>query len=429
MERIVRPCRGLLGEVSPPGDKSISHRAAILNSIAEGRATVENFSPGKDCLSSVACLKALGAEIEEYHSERRLVIAGVGRDGLREAEDILDAGNSGTTMRLLAGLLAAQPFLSVVTGDASLRSRPMGRIIEPLRRMGAQIWGRCGDTVAPLAIRGGHLKGIHYRLPVASAQVKSAILLAALYAEDSTTVEGPIRTRDHTERLLSAMGADIKVDDSSIVLAPGSLHAVDLRIPGDISSAAYWLVAATIHPNAKIEIKNVGINPTRSGIIDVLQSMGARIEVSHRRNEGGEPVADLSVESSELSATAIGGAIIPRAIDELPIIAVAAAVANGTTVIRDASELRVKESDRIATIVKELSKLGADIEERPDGMVIHGGKRLHGAPCYSYNDHRLAMTLAVAGLVAEGETTIQGAEAVEVSYPGFWQEMDKLCTS
>ncbi|MFH1485624.1 MAG: 3-phosphoshikimate 1-carboxyvinyltransferase [Chloroflexota bacterium] len=426
MERKIRSPLALKGAVVLPGDKSISHRAVILNSIAVGTATVENFSPGKDCFSSVRCLRALGARIEDDPDRRCLAISGVGKEGLREPDDVLDAGNSGTTMRLLSGLLAAQPFLSIVTGDASLRSRPMGRIIQPLRMMGAQIWARAGDAVAPLAIKGSRLKGINYRLPVASAQLKSAILLAALYAEGTTVVEEPVRSRDHTERLLKEMGAGLEVRDSSISLTPSVLRAVDMHVPGDISSAAYWMVAALLHPDARIVIKNVGMNETRSGIIDVLQSMGAGIVVSHMRSEGGEPMAELTVETSDLVAAEIGGDLIPRVIDELPIIAVAATRARGTTVIRDASELRVKESDRIATIVGELSKLGASIEERPDGMIIHGGRRLRGAPCYSYNDHRLAMTLAIAGLVSEGETVIHGAEAVEISYPGFWGQIDRL---
>ncbi|MBI2909232.1 MAG: 3-phosphoshikimate 1-carboxyvinyltransferase [Chloroflexi bacterium] len=429
MERKLKPCRALRGEVSLPGDKSISHRAVILNSIAAGKATVENFSPGKDCLSSVACLRALGVAIEVYPGERRLIISGVGGDGLKEPQDILDAGNSGTTMRLLSGLLAGQPFFSVITGDSSLRSRPMGRIIDPLRQMGAQIWGRRGDAVAPLAIRGGHLQGIRYRLPVPSAQLKSAIVLAALFAEGNTVVEEPVASRDHTERLLKAMGAPLVTSNSEIVVAPGPLRAVDLRVPGDISSAAYWLVAACVHPDAKVQVKNVGMNPTRTGIVDVLKSMGARITISNERTEGGEPVADLLAETSELAAVEIGGDLVPRAIDELPIIAVAAAVAKGATVIRDAAELRVKESDRIATVVRELSRLGADIEERPDGMAIRGGRRLQGETCSSYNDHRLAMTLAIASQIAQGETTIADAEAVDISYPGFWQELERLCST
>jgi len=352
----------------------------------------------------------------------------VGEEGLREAEDMLDAGNSGTTMRLLTGLLAAQPFFSVLTGDESLRSRPMDRIIMPLRLMGANIWGRKGDSVAPLAIRGGNLKGIDYRLPVASAQVKSALLIAALFAQGSTTVEEPAPSRDHTERFLKAMGANLECEGCRITVfpSPASLTAIDVRVPGDISSAAFWLVAGAIHPDASIRVLNTGMNPTRTGVLEVLQAMGAKLEVKNERSEGGEPVADLRVESSQLIATCVEGEIIPRLIDEIPAIAVAACLAKGTTVIRDAAELRVKESDRISTTVQELSKLGARIEQLPDGMVIHGGGELRGGRCDSHQDHRLAMTLAVAGLVAEGETIVENAEVVEVSYPGFWDDLQAV---
>ncbi len=427
MEQRVKACASLTGEVAPPGDKSISHRAAILNSIAQGQARLRNFSPGEDCSATVECLRELGVKISAKPGGM-LTVSGVGREGFREPRGVLDAGDSATTMRLLAGLLATQPFLSIITGDESLRSRPMGRLIYPLRLMGADIWGRGDNSLAPLAIRGSRLRGIDYRLPVASAQLKSALLIAALFAEGRTTVEEPAPSRDHTERLLKAMGANIRTDGTRIGLTPSStpLSAVDLQIPGDISSAAYWLVAGAIHPDSRIAIPNTGINPTRSGIIDVLLDMGARLQIEREHMEGGEPVADLVIESSELVGTQIGGSLIPRVIDEIPLIALAGAVARGKTTIRDAAELRVKETDRIGATVRELSRLGADIEELPDGMIIHGGKKLKGRVCASHGDHRLAMTLGIAGLIARGETVIKDAQVAAVSYPAFWQDIERL---
>ncbi len=425
MEKRVRKCSGLRGEIAPPGDKSISHRAVILNSIASGKARITNFSSGDDCVAMVSCLRALGVEITEESGF--LTITGLGKDGFTEPGDVLNARNSATTMRLLAGLLAAQPFLTIITGDESLRSRPMARLIHPLRMMGADIWGRGSDSLAPLAIKGGQLRGIDYTSPVASAQLKSAILIAGLFAEGGTSVEEPAASRDHTERMLGAMGADLQRDGRKIALAPpSSLSPIDIHIPGDISSAAFWLVAAAIHPNANIKVINTGINPTRTGIIDVLLQMGAKLRVKNERTAGGEPVADLEMESSQLVGTQIGGCLIPRLIDEIPVIALAGSFATGTTTIRDAQELRVKESDRVRATVKELSKLGADIEELPDGMIVHGGRELKGGDCHSHRDHRLAMTLGIAGLVAQGETVIQDAEAVAASYPGFWQDLERL---
>lgn len=429
-ERVLKASRRLEGEITLPGDKSLSHRAVMLNSIAVGDALITNFSPGADSHSTVTCMRALGVAIEERGGgpSPSIVVQGGGRNGLKEAGDVLDAGNSGTTMRFLAGLLAAQPFLSVLTGDASLRSRPMKRVVDPLRAMGAHIWGREGDSKAPLAIKGGGLKGIDYPLPVASAQLKSCLLLAAFYAASDTVLVEPAPSRDHTERMLQAMGAHLERQGPRIVLRPTGkdLMALSLNIPGDISSAAFWLVAGVTHPNAQIRVTNVGVNPTRSGVLEILQAMGAKISLENQHSEGGEPVADIVVRSSTLTGTEIKGEIIPRAIDEFPVIAVAATLAQGTTYIRDAAELRVKESDRIATTVRELTKMGASIEELPDGMIIHGGTGLKGARCQSYGDHRLAMALGVAGLLAEGETVIEGAQAVGVSYPGFWQVMERL---
>jgi 3-phosphoshikimate 1-carboxyvinyltransferase len=421
----VRAARALDGEVYPPGDKSISHRAIILNSIAQGNARVSNFSQAGDCLATVTCLRALGVEIESGEVGE-LFVRGVGKGGLKEAEDVLDAEDSATTMRILTGLLAAQPFLSVITGDESLRSRPMSRVIQPLRLMGARIWGRSSDSRAPLVIKGGLLHGIRYQLPVASAQLKSALLLAALFASGDTIIKEPMPSRDHTERLLKAMGAEIEVVADTIALSPSRLNAVDLSIPGDISSAAFWLVAGAVHPQASIRLLNTGINPTRSGILDVLRSMGADLIVQNERILNGEPVADLEVHSSALNGVEIGGSLIPRLIDEIPLIALAACVARGKTVIRDAQELRVKETDRITATVGELLKMGAKAEELPDGMVLYGGKKLRGSSCDSHRDHRLAMMLGIAALIAEGETEIDNAEVADISYPTFWQDLENL---
>jgi len=427
MKRTVRAARRLRGTIEPPGDKSISHRAAILNAIAQGEAAVENFQTGADCLATIRCLRALGVRIESP-APGALRVQGAGRSGLREASAVLNAANSGTTLRLLAGLLTAQPFFSVLTGDASLRSRPMGRIVEPLRAMGAHIQGRAGGTRPPLAIEGGRLRGARHRLPVASAQVKSALTLAGLYAEGETVLEEPAPSRDHTERMLRAMGASIMVGEGGLRVSPltGELVPLSLRVPGDISAAAFWMVAAAAHPDAELRLTGVGINPSRSGIVDALRAMGARIAVEEERTWGCEPVADIVVHSSRLRGTVIEGALIPRLIDEVPALAVAACLAEGETVVRDAGELRVKESDRIRATAGELRRLGARIQELPDGMVIHGVGRLRGAACGSHGDHRLAMALAVAGLLAAGETTVRGAEAAAVSYSSFWNDLDRV---
>ena len=347
---------------------------------------------------------------------------------MSEPGDVLDAGNSGTSMRLLAGVLAAQPFFSALTGDASLRSRPMGRVVAPLRRMGATALGRQGGELAPLAIRGGDLRGIEYELPVASAQVKSCILLAGLAASGDTVLHQPALSRDHTERMVAAMGASVAADGLDLWLRPGPLTAIDVAVPGDISSAAFWMVAGLCHSEARALVRGGGLNPSRTGIVDALRMMGAGdgLRLVNERLEGGEPVADLLVTPGPLRGAEIGGDLIPRLLDEIPILAVAACFAEGETVIRDAGELRVKESDRIATTVGELARLGADIEAREDGMVIRGTGRLVGADCRSHGDHRLAMALAVCGLLAEGETRVHGAGDAAVSYPGFWGDLDLL---
>ena len=428
--RTIKSCRRLEGELVPPGDKSISHRAVILNGLARGEARIDNFAPGADCLSTVRCLKALGVRIvrEGSRGSSTILVSGTGVGGLKEASNVLDAQNSATTMRLLGGLLASQPFLSVITGDASLRNRPMGRLIEPLRLMGAEVWGRGRDSLAPLVIKGKKLRGIDFTLPVPSAQIKSAILLAGLFARGNTVLRQGIPCRDHTERMLRQMGTSLESQGNSISLLPlsSNLTPLNLRVPGDISSAAYFLVAAAIHPNARIVIKDCGINPTRTGIIDILLAMGARLRIDHERLEAGEPLADIVIESSDLKGIEVGGDIIPRLIDEIPVLAVAACVAKGKTVIRDAGELRVKESDRIATVANELSRLGAKIEPLPDGMIIYGGRPLSGTEVDSHLDHRLAMSLAVAGLVAKGETVIKRARAAQVSYPAFWQALQQV---
>jgi len=428
LKKILSP-KELVGEVSVPGDKSISHRALIFNSLALGSSKISNISPGRDCLSTINCLRALSVRFTRQEGKpTAMLVHGVGNTGLTEAKNILNAGNSATTMRLLSGVLTSQPFLSVVTGDVSLRSRPMKRLIEPLCLMGAEIYGRGEDTFAPLVIRGKRLHGVTYSLPVPSAQIKSAILLAGLFADGNTAIEEPQHSRDHAERLLKRMGAKLESDNSHIFLTPltAPLTSVDLCVPGDISSAAYWLVAGAIHPNAKIKIANCGVNPTRTGIIDALLAMGAKLKIENQRLEGNEPIANLYIESSRLKAIEISGDIITRLIDEIPLLAVAACVAQGDTFIKGAGELRIKESDRIKTTVRELSCLGANIEESSDGMIIHGGRLLLGAEVRSHFDHRLAMSLAVAGLVAKGSTLIHSAGVVEISYPDFWKELERL---
>lgn len=427
MEQIVRSPASLAGSLSVPGDKSISHRSLILNAIAIGDALVTGLSGGDDVISTRHCLQAMGVNIEPGGQQGTYTVYGTDH-GLQEPADVLDAGNSGTSMRLLSGLLAAQPFFSVLTGDSSLRSRPMGRVVQPLTQMGAQIAGRRDNTLAPLAIRGGALRGIEYNMPVASAQVKSSIMLAGLSADGDTMLHQPALSRDHTERMVTAMGATVETDGLTLILHPSRLKAVDVAVPGDISSAAFWMVAGLCHPNARILVQGVGLNPSRTGIVEALQAMdaGDGLALLNERTEGGEPVADLLVTSHPLRAIEIGGGIIPRIIDELPVLAVAACFARGTTVIRDAKELRVKESDRIETTVSELSRLGARIESREDGMIIHGTGRLTGASCQSYADHRLAMSMGVAGLLAQGHTTVHGAEVATVSYPEFWRHLASL---
>jgi 3-phosphoshikimate 1-carboxyvinyltransferase len=380
----------------------------------------------------LGCLIGLGAHISKHNecnisgSEECFEIEGSGLEGLTEPKDILYAGNSGTTMRLISGLLAGQDFFSVITGDGSLRNRPMKRITTPLTQMGAKIEGREGGALAPLSFRGGELAGIEYTMPVASAQLKSCLLIAGLFATGKTIVIQPAESRDHTERMLSSMGGNIENEGLTINIQRSELRSVDVRVPSDTSGSAFWLVAGCCHPNASIRLKNVGMNPTRIGMLEVLESMEANISIENERMEGGEPVADIVASTSSLRATEIHGDVIPRVVDELPVLSLAACFAKGTTIIRDAEELRVKESDRISATVDSLSRLGATIEETPDGMKISGGTSLAGAEVKSHGDHRIAMTNAIAGLVAEGETTIEDSEAASVSYPSFWNTIEEL---
>jgi 3-phosphoshikimate 1-carboxyvinyltransferase len=414
-----RPGGPLQGHLRVPGDKSISHRALLLGAIAEGTTRVENFLPATDCLATLRAVRTLGVEVEQ-HRPTTLTIHGQGLHSLLEPDDVLDCRRSGTTMRLLAGLLAGQPFLSVLTGCPQLRRRPMGRIVKPLRHMGAIVLGRDSGSRPPLAIQGGRLKGLDYMLPVASAQVKSAILLAGLYADDPTTLCEPGPARDHTERMLVAMGGKLQIADHRLQIEPESrLQGVDVTIPGDFSSAAFLIVAATLVPDSEITVEDLGVNPTRTGLLDVLHGMGADVTRQKERTVSGEPVANLTVRTSELHGTTVGGDLVVRAIDEFPILAVAATQARGETVVRDAAELRVKETDRIATTVRELRRLGADVDPRSDGFVIHGPTPLRGATVDSHGDHRLAMALVVAGLIASDETLVHNADCIADSFPGF----------
>ncbi|MGH7353906.1 MAG: 3-phosphoshikimate 1-carboxyvinyltransferase [Candidatus Rokuibacteriota bacterium] len=421
----VRPVRRLSGHATVPGDKSISHRAALLGAIAEGATEINGYLEGEDCLRTIAAVEAMGADVTRKGPGHYRIV-GAGLRGLTEPGDILDCGNSGTAARLLIGLLAGQPFCTFLTGDESMRRRPMGRVAEPLRRMGATIVGRADGTRLPLAVRGAALlRAIEYAMPVASAQVKSAVLLAGLYADGPVTVIEPAPSRDHSEIMLAAFGARLISAERSVTLQPGLLTGTTVRVPGDISSAAFMLVAAAIVGDARVTLDGVGVNPSRTGVLDVLEAMGVRVERSEEPTAG-EPIAALTVGTSALRGARVGGSLIPRLIDEVPALAVAAAVAAGPTEIADATELRVKESDRIAAIARQLGALGARIEERPDGMLVHGGARLRGARVQSGGDHRMAMALAVAGLVAEGETVVEDVACVATSFPDFAATLNAL---
>ena len=429
---VQKPASGLSlqGQVKVPGDKSISHRALMLGAIAQGETSIQGLLLGEDPRSTANCLRAMGVEISELNSEK-VVVKGIGLGQLKEPEDVLDAGNSGTTIRLMLGLLASHPnrYFTVV-GDSSLRTRPMSRVINPLQQMGAKIWGRNNNTLAPLAVKGQKLRPLHYHSPIASAQVKSCILLAGLMADGQTTVTEPALSRDHSERMLQAFGAELSIDPetcSVTITGPAHLQGKTIIVPGDISSAAFWLVAGAIVPDSNLQIKNVGINPTRTGILDALFLMEADIGLENQRLVAGEPVADISVRHSSLKACQIAGDLIPRLIDEIPILAVAAVFAQGTTVIRDAAELRVKESDRLTVIATQLNRMGAKVTELPDGLEITGRTPLVGTEVDSCNDHRIAMSLAIAALNASGTTTISRAEAAAISYPDFALTLQSVC--
>ncbi len=421
----IRSSRSLRGRVYPPGDKSISHRALLLGCLADDRSEIRGFLPAADCLATKDCIQALGASVES-HNPTTLTVYGRGLHGLRPPARRLNCVRSGTTMRLLAGILAGQRFDSVLTGDPQLLRRPMQRIGRPLRQMGADI--TTSDGHAPLTIRGGRLHGREHVLPVPSAQVKSAILLAGLHAEGPTIVQQPGPARDHTEVMLSAMGANIEVSGLTVTLTPGSapLRPLDLHIPGDISSACFPLVAGLLVPDSEVSVKQTGINPTRTGLLDVLDQMGASIEINCIHEQGGEPVADLTARTSHLHGIQVSGDTVVRMIDEFPLLAVAATQADGVTAVQDAAELRVKETDRIAVIASELRKMGGDIDPRPDGFIVIGPTPLQGAVVDSHGDHRIAMALTIAGLIASGETIIQNTACIRDSYPRFVATMQRL---
>lgn len=415
----------LKGEITVPGDKSISHRGVMFGAISQGLTELDGFLNGADCRSTISCFREMGIEI--VHHNQSVKIYGKGLYGLCPPKKLLDVGNSGTTTRLMSGILAGQSFLSTINGDESIQSRPMNRIIKPLQEMGAHIVSLTNNGCAPLEIGGSALSPITYESPVASAQVKSCILLAGMYASGKTTVKEPVLSRNHTELMLSGFGATIesKNNTASIIGQP-KLYGQHITIPGDISSAAYFIAAGCIVPNSTICIKNVNINPTRDGILKVAYAMGANIQLENQRLSSNELVADIIVSSSSLSATVIEGDIIPTLIDEIPVIAIMAACATGTTIIRDAKELKVKESNRIDTVVSNLKNMGADIEACEDGMIIHGGKPLHGANISTKKDHRIAMSFAIASLIAEGETILDDPNCVNISYPTFYETLSSL---
>ncbi|MED0980588.1 3-phosphoshikimate 1-carboxyvinyltransferase [Bacillus paramycoides] len=423
--KLVGRKNSLNGEIVVPGDKSISHRAVMFGAIAEGTTRVSNFLLGEDCLSTIACFQKLGVKIEQSGND--VTIYGKGLENLQEPKEVLDVGNSGTTIRLMLGILSNTPFHSTIIGDESIGKRPMKRVTDPLSKMHAQIDGRENGQYTPLSIRGGRVKGIHYHAPVASAQVKSAVLLAGLQGEGVTTVTEPMQSRDHTERMLRAFGCTVEVNERTVSLQGGQqLKGTEIKVPGDISSAAFFLVAGAIVQNSKLVLKNVGLNPTRTGILDVLTRMGARISIDNIRNEEFEPCGDITIETSKLKGIEIGGSLIPRLIDEIPVIALLATQAEGITVIKDAEELKVKETNRIDTVVDELGKLGAKIEATPDGMIIYGKQDLKGNTVNSHGDHRIGMMLAMASCIVNGEVKIENSDAVAVSYPNFFEQLAAL---
>ena len=418
---VIQKIKKAVGQIKVPGDKSISHRAVMLGSLANGVTEISGFLKGADCLSTIDCFRKMGIDIDI--NGENVTVHGNGLRGLKKPDEMLYTGNSGTTTRLLCGILAGQNFDTSITGDTSIQKRPMGRVVKPLSMMGAKI----ENEYCPLYITGTKLHGIDYKMPVASAQVKTAIILAGLYADGETVIHEIEKSRDHTELMLSAMGADLTVDNLDITVKPtNDLTAVNVDVPGDISSAAFFLVLGAIMPNSQITVTNVGINPTRTGIIDVLKDMGADITLENVHTSAGETVADITVRSSSLKGTTVGGDIIPRLIDELPIIAVAAVFADGQTVIKDAQELKVKETNRIRAVVDEFNKCGIDITETDDGMIINGGKSIHGADFKTYGDHRMAMSLTVLAQLADGESTLDDSDCACVSYPTFFDDFYKL---
>lgn len=418
---VIQKIKKAIGQIKVPGDKSISHRAVMLGSLANGVTEISGFLKGADCLSTIDCFRKMGIDIDI--NGENVTVHGNGLRGLKKPDEMLYTGNSGTTTRLLCGILAGQNFDTSITGDASIQKRPMGRVVQPLSMMGAKI----ENEYCPLYITGTKLHGIDYKMPVASAQVKTAIILAGLYADGETVIHEIEKSRDHTELMLSAMGADLTVDNLDITVKPtNDLTAVNVDVPGDISSAAFFLVLGAIMPNSQITVTNVGINPTRTGIIDVLKDMGADITLENVHTSAGETVAGITVRSSSLKGTTVGGDIIPRLIDELPIIAVAAVFADGQTVIKDAQELKVKETNRIRAVVDEFNKCGIDITETDDGMIINGGKSIHGADFKTYGDHRMAMSLTVLAQLADGESTLDDSDCACVSYPTFFDDFYKL---
>lgn len=418
---VIQKIKKAVGQIKVPGDKSISHRAVMLGSLANGVTEISGFLKGADCLSTIDCFRKMGIDIDI--NGENVTVHGNGLRGLKKPDEMLYTGNSGTTTRLLCGILAGQNFDTSITGDTSIQKRPMGRVVKPLSMMGAKI----ENEYCPLYITGTKLHGIDYKMPVASAQVKTAIILAGLYADGETVIHEIEKSRDHTELMLSAMGADLTVDNLDITVKPtNDLTAVNVDVPGDISSAAFFLVLGAIMPNSQITVTNVGINPTRTGIIDVLKDMGANITLENVHTSAGETVADITVRSSSLKGTTVGGDIIPRLIDELPIIAVAAVFADGQTVIKDAQELKVKETNRIRAVVDEFNKCGIDITETDDGMIINGGKSIHGADFKTYGDHRMAMSLTVLAQLADGESTLDDSDCACVSYPTFFDDFYKL---
>ena len=420
----IKKLTNLHGEITVPGDKSISHRAVMFGSLAKGTTRITHFLEGADCLSTISCFRKMGIDIENNNGE--ILVHGKGLRGLSSPTDILDVGNSGTTTRLISGILAGQNFVSELTGDDSIQSRPMKRIMTPLLSMGADITSIKGNNCVPLRIAGHPLKAIHYDSPVASAQVKSCVLLAGMYSDGVTSVTEPVLSRNHTEIMLNYFGAQVTSEGTTASIVPEpSLHAREITVPGDISSAAYFIAAGLLVPGSEILLKNVGINPTRDGLLRVCKDMGADITMLNV-NMDGEPTADLLVRTSSLHGTTVSGEIIPTLIDEIPMIAVMAAFAEGTTIIKDAKELKVKESDRILVMAENLSRMGADITPTDDGMIIHGGKPLHGAVIDSSLDHRVAMSFAIAGLLCDGPLSIKGGDCVKISYPEFYEDLYRL---